>query len=242
MQVNLSRTRMYRNAGRVEARTGAPKPSARLSRRRSAADFTLIPICLRPPGFSERRRVMPNKVKPGTSRNSAAAGGQVVRLRASLVCRLQGAEGSRAATERAVSEKPRSSRGPVTPATSARRRTKRGARSRRGSTVAIRCDLQPSDRPTLARGADGLRRSGPTRGERRTRTGADRSRRTNVQGRPFGDWRTAEITREALEAFRQQRPTVAGNRDLALLRALFNWAVVGGLVPRPVQGRARSRS
>lgn len=31
--------------------------------------------------------------------------------------------------------------------------------------------------------------------------------------------------------FRRQRPTVAGNRDLALLRAMFNWAVLQGLVP-----------
>ena len=34
-----------------------------------------------------------------------------------------------------------------------------------------------------------------------------------------------------VEAFRRQRPTVAGNRDLAMLRAAFNWAVLGGLVP-----------
>ena len=41
----------------------------------------------------------------------------------------------------------------------------------------------------------------------------------------------------------QQRPTVAGNRNLALLRAMFNWAVVGGLVAAvPVQGRRRCPS
>lgn len=54
---------------------------------------------------------------------------------------------------------------------------------------------------------------------------------TVVQGRPFGEWRAVEITREALDAFRAQRPRVAGNRNLALLRALFNWGVAGGLLP-----------
>ena len=89
-------------------------------------------------------------------------------------------------------------------------------------------DLQPSDRPTLAQvldvyverphaAKDDARRVGPLT-------------RTTVHGRPFGEWRAAEITREALDRFRQQRRTVAGNRNLALLRAMFNWAVVGGLV------------
>lgn len=55
--------------------------------------------------------------------------------------------------------------------------------------------------------------------------------RTKVHGRPFGDWRGTEVTHKMLEAFRQQRSTVAGNRDLALLRAMFNWAVVDGLIP-----------
>lgn len=52
-----------------------------------------------------------------------------------------------------------------------------------------------------------------------------------VNGRPFGEWRAAEITRDMIEAFRRQRKTVAANRNLALLRAAFNWAVLGGLVP-----------
>lgn len=55
--------------------------------------------------------------------------------------------------------------------------------------------------------------------------------RTKVGGRPLGEWQAVDITRELLEAFRRQRPTVAGNRDLALLRAAFNWAVLGRLVP-----------
>lgn len=55
--------------------------------------------------------------------------------------------------------------------------------------------------------------------------------RAIVNGRRFGDWRADAITREMIEAFRRQRPTIAANRDLALLRAAFNWAVLGGLVP-----------
>jgi integrase len=52
-------------------------------------------------------------------------------------------------------------------------------------------------------------------------------------GRPrFGDWRLSAITTETLKQFRQLRPHVAGNRDLNLLRAAFNWAVLGGLMPR----------
>lgn len=53
---------------------------------------------------------------------------------------------------------------------------------------------------------------------------------TTVQGRPFGRWRAGEISHHTLKAFQQQRPRVAGNRNLALLRAMFNWAVVAGLV------------
>jgi integrase len=50
--------------------------------------------------------------------------------------------------------------------------------------------------------------------------------------RRFGDCRAADVTREILESFRLQRPKVAGNRNLALLRAMFKWAVMDGLVPR----------
>lgn len=38
------------------------------------------------------------------------------------------------------------------------------------------------------------------------------------------------MTREMVEGFRRQRPRVSANRDLALLRAAMNWAVLGGLV------------
>lgn len=52
-----------------------------------------------------------------------------------------------------------------------------------------------------------------------------------VNGRRFGDWRADTVTREMIEAFRRERPAIAANRDLALLRAAFNWAVLRGLVP-----------
>src|SRR6185436_19573080 len=52
-----------------------------------------------------------------------------------------------------------------------------------------------------------------------------------VNGRKFGEWPAQAITRVMAEAFSRQRPTIAANRDLALLRAAFNWAVLGGLVP-----------
>ncbi len=90
-------------------------------------------------------------------------------------------------------------------------------------------DLQPSDRPTLSQVLEEYttRAHAPANDARQVAPLTT----TKVHGRPFGEWRLEEITREAIEAFRGQRPTVAGNRNLALLRALFNWAVVGGLVP-----------
>lgn len=50
--------------------------------------------------------------------------------------------------------------------------------------------------------------------------------------RRFGDWRASMVTADTLKQFRRGRPLVAGNRDLGLLRAAFNWAVLGGLMPR----------
>jgi integrase len=55
--------------------------------------------------------------------------------------------------------------------------------------------------------------------------------RAIINGKPFGEWPADAITREMLDMFRRQRPKVAANRDLALMRAAFNWAVLGGLVP-----------
>lgn len=90
-------------------------------------------------------------------------------------------------------------------------------------------ELLPGDAPTLAAVLDAY-------GQRPNGASIDRFQRgpivtTKVNGRALGEWCAADITREMVEAFRRQRPTVAGNRDLALLRAMFNWAVLGGLVP-----------
>lgn len=49
--------------------------------------------------------------------------------------------------------------------------------------------------------------------------------------RRFGDWRASAITPDTLKEFRRTRPLVAGNRDLNLLRAAFNWGVLGRLLP-----------
>jgi integrase len=90
-------------------------------------------------------------------------------------------------------------------------------------------DLLPGDAPTIAAILDGYT-------GRPTGSAIDPSQRrkiveTVVHGRPFGDWRAAAVTRVMVEAFRVQRPPVAANRDLSLLRAAFNWAVLSELVP-----------
>jgi len=89
--------------------------------------------------------------------------------------------------------------------------------------------LIPGDTPTVAKVLDDY-------GARPNGTPIDRYQRgpmvtTKVNGRPFGEWLAADVTRDMVEAFRRQRPRVAGNRDLAVLRAAFNWAVLGGLIP-----------
>lgn len=89
--------------------------------------------------------------------------------------------------------------------------------------------LIPGDAPTVATVLDGYgKRPGAAPIARFTKGPV---MTTKVNGRPLGEWKAADVTRETIEAFRQQRPTVAGNRDLALLRAMFNWAVLGGLIP-----------
>jgi integrase len=50
--------------------------------------------------------------------------------------------------------------------------------------------------------------------------------------RPFGEWRASVVTTDTLRQFRQTRTRVSGNRDLNLLRAAYNWAVLQGQVPR----------
>ncbi len=150
-------------------------------------------------------------------------------LYAPVVRRLQGGEGSPATPERTVSQESRSRRRDGMRRICVRRRTKRAARSRPGSMAAIRYSCSP---PIGRRS----RRCSRNIGSGRTPRPAEQYQvgtitATIVQGQTFGDWRIADITREALDAFRAQRPKVAANRNLAFLRAMFNWAVVDGLVP-----------
>lgn len=87
--------------------------------------------------------------------------------------------------------------------------------------------LVPSDDPTLTQMLAAFDRERP-RGDR-WQIGA--IQKAKVGGRAFGDYRIGAITADVLRQFRATRPKVAGNRDLALLRAAFNWAVLGGLLP-----------
>ena len=88
--------------------------------------------------------------------------------------------------------------------------------------------LVPSDDPTVAQLLEEYDREKP----RKDRWQVGRIGRAVVAGRVFGQMRGSEVTADTLKAFRKTRPLVAGNRDLNLLRAAFNWAVLGGLLPR----------
>lgn len=89
-------------------------------------------------------------------------------------------------------------------------------------------DLLPDDRPTISGLLAAYRK--------RTDAGAAESEqakpieRVVINGRPFGEHAAADVTRAMLDQFKQKRPRIAGNRDLALLRAAFNWAVADGLL------------
>ena len=88
--------------------------------------------------------------------------------------------------------------------------------------------LVPSDDPTVAQLLEEYDREKP----RHDRWQIGRIVAIKVAGRDLGQWRATDVTADTLKAFRRLRPLVAGNRDLALLRAMFNWAVLGGLLPR----------
>jgi len=90
-------------------------------------------------------------------------------------------------------------------------------------------DVLPEDAPTLAQvlRSYSQRQNVPPTEKYQIRPIVD----AVVQGRPFGEHKAAAVTRPMLEAFRQQRPRIAGNRNLAHLRAMFNWAVLAELVP-----------
>src|SRR4051794_23231151 len=92
--------------------------------------------------------------------------------------------------------------------------------------------LLPSDDPTIAQLLAEYDREKP----RNDRWQIGRIVATKVVTpdgvRPLGDCRAGAVTPDTLRSFRRQRPLVAGNRDLALLRAVCNWAVLGGILPR----------
>ncbi|HXG57079.1 MAG TPA: site-specific integrase [Vicinamibacterales bacterium] len=92
--------------------------------------------------------------------------------------------------------------------------------------------LVPTDEPTVADLLAAFTAEKP----RNNRWQVGRINATNVPTpdglRAFGNVRAHIVTPDTLKAFRLQRPLVAGNRDLALLRATFNWAVLRGFLPR----------
>jgi integrase len=90
--------------------------------------------------------------------------------------------------------------------------------------------LVPSDDPTLTRLLDEYCKEKPRRDRWQTgRIGATELPSPDGLTR-FGDWRVSLITAETLKQYSNLRPVVAGNRDLNLLRAAFNWAVLNGLL------------
>jgi integrase len=99
-------------------------------------------------------------------------------------------------------------------------------------------DLLPVDRPTLAQLLEQYgKRPDAAKHEDHQIAAVARVVVTGPDGpRPFGEWRAETITRPAVEQFRAVRLAAgrraAGiNRNLALLRACFNWAVLNGYVP-----------
>jgi integrase len=88
--------------------------------------------------------------------------------------------------------------------------------------------LVPSDDPTLRQILEAYDAEKP----RQDRWQIGRILKATVGGRKFGEWRVSAITADTLKQYRHTRPLVAGNRDLALLRAVCNWAVLCGLLPR----------
>lgn len=86
--------------------------------------------------------------------------------------------------------------------------------------------LVPSDDPTLAQLLAGYLRERPRKDPYQAKVIV----KTAVGGRAFGDLRLSTVTTDTIRQFQRVRPIVAGNRDLNLLRAAFNWAIAGGLL------------
>lgn len=86
--------------------------------------------------------------------------------------------------------------------------------------------IVPSDDPTLAQLLTEYLSERP----RRDRWQPLVITKTLVGGSRFGDSPISTITTDTIKQFQRVRPRVAGNRDLGLLRAAFNWAIAGGLL------------
>jgi len=92
--------------------------------------------------------------------------------------------------------------------------------------------LIPDDDPTVAELLAGYDHDKPRQDRYQIKNIIKVELSSPVGLRAFGSWRMSAVTPDTLKQFRRGRPLVAGNRDLGLLRAAFNWAVLGGLVPR----------
>jgi len=63
-----------------------------------------------------------------------------------------------------------------------------------------------------------------------------------LRRQPFASFDASAVTTEVVEDFRRDRPLYAGNRDLAYLRALYNWAMRRKLVSAtPLSGIKKRR-
>ena len=97
-------------------------------------------------------------------------------------------------------------------------------------------DLVPDDDPTVVQLLADYLRDKPRTDAKQAHWQIGPIVRLKLQSpagpRPLGEWRLSAITTETLREFQRAPPLVAGNRDLALLRAAFNYAVLKGLVPR----------
>lgn len=96
--------------------------------------------------------------------------------------------------------------------------------------------LVPADDPTMTELLDAYLKERPRSDMRQAQWQIGRLLKTELRSptgmKPFGQWRASAVTTETLREFRRVRPVVAGNRDLALLRAAFNLAILDGLIPR----------
>jgi integrase len=95
--------------------------------------------------------------------------------------------------------------------------------------------LVPTDDPTVTELLAAYEQEKP----QRDRAQVQRILRTALPSReggprPLSAWRVSTVTADTLKAFRRTRGAkiVSANRDLAMLRALFNWAVLNGLLAR----------